>query len=262
MACFTFNRSSSILGHMPTFPRYPILHPAYLPLFASLLAGRERSFRADAHRLAQMIQPQPVTIGSIPEPAPAGLVLAVNHYHRPGFGAWWIALSLASVLPYETHWLITSAWVYPDSLRTRTITPLSRWVLRRIAKCYHFTPTPPMPPQPQDYNHRAAAVRKLLRTLDRMPLPVLGIAPEGADACDGTLQVPAPGVDHLLRILANRRLLLVPVGIHEADGQLRIQFGAPVLPGSLNAWVEGDLTGRVMSGIAALLPPHLRGAYA
>jgi hypothetical protein len=57
----------------------------------------------------------------------------VNQYSRPGFQAWWIALAVSALLDIDLHWVITSGWVYEDPLRSMTITPLSRFMLRRIA---------------------------------------------------------------------------------------------------------------------------------
>jgi hypothetical protein len=76
--------------------------------------------------------------------------LTINHYARPGFHAWWLALALSAVVPTDVHWIMTAAWTYSDGFRARTVTPLSRWLFGRIAQVYGFTSMPPMPPDPKD----------------------------------------------------------------------------------------------------------------
>lgn len=236
-----------------------------LPIAFSCLRNQSRSFQQDAVQLIRSVRPAPLVLGLPPEFSRPGLVVAVNHYHRPGFGAWWIALCLAASLPTRMHWMMTSAWVYPDRWRSWTITPLSRRVLVRLARCYGFTSTPPMPPRPQDFSARAAALRSLLRALGSMERPVLGIAPEGADAAGGVLQSPADGVDHLFHLLWKRGMHFVPVGVYEHDGRLTARFGERLdLPDPSGGPEPGrdSILEYVMRGIAACLPLKLRGDFA
>jgi hypothetical protein len=211
------------------------------------------------------VHPPAITLGTPPTSDDHGLVIAVNHYSRPGFGAWWIALSLAAAISQDIHWMMTSAWVYPDRLRSWTITPVSRWVIARIAHSYGFTTAPPMPPRTQDFSARAGAIRSLLRALDRVPNPVLGIAPEGYDSLDGSLQHPPDGVGHLLHHLWKRKMVIVPAGVYEENGTLITRFGDSLPPGGRSARSNGDrdqILNQVMYGIAACLPYSLRGVYA
>jgi hypothetical protein len=211
------------------------------------------------------IRPAAVVLGDPPTVSSDGLVLAVNHYNRPGFGAWWIALSIAAAMQADMHWMMTAAWVYPDRLRSWTITPLSRRVLTRVARSYGFTSTPPMPPRPRDDLARAVALRSLLHALDRSTCPVLGIAPEGFDSADGSLQRPAAGVGHLFQHLWKRGMKFVPVGVFEEGGRLITRFGPPLdaTVNSKNADPGAEqILERVMRGIAACLPPALHGHYA
>lgn len=249
---------------MPDSPAYPTIGPQLLPILLPLLLGRRRSFREDAQLLVQRIRPAAVVLGDPPVVSGNGLVLAVNHYNRPGFGAWWIALSIAAAVQADMHWMMTAAWVYPDRLRSWTVTPLSRWVLTRVARSYGFTSTPPMPPRPRDYLARAAALRTLLRALDKSTSPVLGIAPEGFDSGDGSLQRPAAGVSHLFHHLWLRGMTFVPVGVFEEGGRLITRFGPPldVATNTVNADPGAEqLLEQVMRGIAACLPPALHGHY-
>jgi hypothetical protein len=245
-------------------PEYPTIGLRQIPNIAAILLGRPRSFRQDALRLIRQVHPPPVIRGMPPASCCQGAVVAVNHYHRPGFGAWWIALSVAAAIEHEMHWMMTSAWIYPDRLRSWTVTPVSRWALTRIARSYGFTSSPPMPARAHEFAARAAAVRQLLRTLDRIPSPVLGIAPEGFDSTDGTLNQPPEGVSHLFQHLNKREMRFIPVGVYEEDGRLITQFGAPLQfgPSTAEGRDSGDaILERVMHGIAACLPASMRGCY-
>jgi hypothetical protein len=247
------------------YPNYPAFEPHVLSIVLPLLLARPRSFRQDAVRLTQRIRPAPLIEGTPPHVSDRGIVVAVNHYTRSGFGAWWIALSIAAAMPVETHWMMTSAWVYPDQLRSWTVTPMSRWVLARIARSYGFTSAPPMPPRLAEFGARATAVRSLLRYIDQVPEPVIAIAPEGSDSQDGTLQIPPAGVSHLFQHLYKRGMSLVPVGVFENRGRLITKFGEALdlTHESNSANIPGnEVLTQVMRGIAACLPAALRGRYA
>ena len=250
---------------MAKYPIYPSFEPYVLSTILPLLFAGPRSFRQDAVHLTRRIRPAPQIEGTPPQTCGRGIVLAVNHYNRPGFGAWWIALSIAAAVPFETHWMMTSAWVYPDRLRSWTVTPLSRWALARIARSYGFTSAPPMPPRPAEFGTRATTVRSLLRYIDQDPEPALAMAPEGSDSQDGTLQIPPAGVSHLFQHLDQKGMSFVPIGVFEDRGSLITRFGEPLdgsqAPNSTGILGDDVLT-LVMRGIAACLPAALRGRYA
>jgi 1-acyl-sn-glycerol-3-phosphate acyltransferase len=204
-------------------------HPHYsLPgtmvaqaLLSALLARdrqARRSFRADAQRCVARLRPPLRVYGQQHIPAQGPCVLTVNHYTRPGFGAWWIALALSAAVPAEVHWVMTAAWTYPDPLRAATLTPATRWFFRRLAAVYGFTAMPAMPPDPRDTVARAIAVRQVLAYVRETPRPIIGLAPEGGDSPDGALQPPPPGVGRFLLHLARQNLALVPVGSYEQEG--------------------------------------------
>ncbi len=170
----------------------------------ALLKGERRSFRADAIRCAGSLQPPLKIYGAENIPACGPCLVTTNHYTRPGFRAWWLALAVSAAVPAEVHWLITSAWTYPDRLRSATITPLTQWLLKRLAQVYGFTTLPPMPPDPADVLRRAEAVRRVLKFVRQSESPLIGLAPEGGDfAAPGRLAEPPPGVGrfilHLVR---------------------------------------------------------------
>jgi len=256
---------ASILGPMPASPRYPSLTPTTAQLALTLVAGRRRSFRKDAQEFVGRLSPPLRAEGHKPPLPLGGRVILANHYRSPGFRAWWIALALTAVLDEDIHWVMTAAWTYPDPLRSRLLTPLTRQFFRRLARTYGFSLMPPMPPAPHEAAARASAVREVLRYVAGHPQPVIGLVPEGGDSPGGDLGPPPPGVGRFISLLASRGLELLPAGVFEADGALCVHIGAPIA-GSVVA--EGapeardrQSAGRVMRAIASCLPERLRGSY-
>jgi hypothetical protein len=165
-------------------------------------------------------------------------LVTVNHYSRPGFRAWWIALGISAVIPAEVHWVVTAAWTFPGRWWRRYATPLSGWVLRQAASVYGFTSTPPMPPEPHEYAQRAWAVRRVLSYAHQAERPLIGLAPEGRDFPDGRLGPPPPGAGRFIQLLADAGLQILPVGAYEADGSFCLRFGPPYalqVPSGLSA---------------------------
>lgn len=190
----------------------------------SSVRSRKRSFRVDAQAAVAMLRPPLKVTGQAEIPSPC--VITINHYARPGFQAWWLALAVSAVLPVEVHWVVTAAWRYPDRLRSATITPLSRWILRRAAAVYGFTRMPPMPPRSEEDAQRAAAVRGILRYARQSDWPVIGLAPEGGDfAPPGEVAELPSGVGRLMLHLSGLGLTVVPVAAYEADERLWLNFG-------------------------------------
>lgn len=190
----------------------------------TVLRGGRRSFRADALAAMAGLRPPLKVIGQAQVPGPC--VITINHYTRPGFQAWWLALALSALLPVEVHWVVTAAWRYPDRLRSGTITPLSRWVIRRSSAVYGFTPMPPMPPRPDEVALRAKAVRQILRYAREAVCPVIGLAPEGGDfAPPGQVAQLPPGVGRMMLHLAHLGLAVLPVGAYETEDQFCLNFG-------------------------------------
>ncbi len=193
-----------------------------------MLRNQPRCFREDAERAASRL-PNPLRIigeGNIPKSGPC--LVTINHYSRPGFPAWWLAMAASAVIPADVHWIVTSAWTYSDRLRSESLTPISRWLFRRIAEIYGFSNMPPMPPNPQEVLQRAHAVRSVLNFVRNSPNPIIGFAPEGGDfALPGELAVPPPGVGRFILLLSQLGLAIVPLGIFELNNTLCLNFGKP-----------------------------------
>lgn len=247
------------------YPNYTYPAPLVFRIMTSLLFGQGRSFREDARRIISSQQPGILILGLefIPKQGPC--VITFNHYHRPGFQAWWLSLVVAAVVEQEMHWVVTNELTYPGKWYGFIGRPLSRWVLRRLAKLYGFTSMPPMPPRPQDAQARAKAVRQVLYQIRSTEKTMLGLAPEGCDDPDGSLCMPAAGAGRFGLLLATSGLSFVPCGIYESDGRLCLQFGPGYnlhIPAGLSP-SEKDLQAAriIMQNIANLLPASLQGEF-
>jgi hypothetical protein len=241
---------------MPPSYRYPAR--IAFSILADFFLGRKRSFFADAARLTEGILH--LEILANPPRGEGPYLFLVNHYSRPGFQAWWIAIALTSASGRELHWPMTSAWTFPDPLRSRLLTPLSEWALARFARMYSFTLMPPMPPRERDVEARADSVRRILR-LARRDKPSIGMAPEGMDSSDGSLMRPPSGAGRFISHLQSSGYTLVPVGFFEFGDACRLRFGVPFefprnLPGDPGAR-DRDAGKIVMEKIADLLPEEL-----
>jgi hypothetical protein len=128
---------------------------------------------------------------------------------------------------------MTGAWTYPDSAwRSRVLTPATWWAFRRVARVYGFVTMPPMPPDPSEVEARAMAVRQTLRLAKALaPLGgMVGLSPEGQDVRDAHLGEPPPGVGEFVTLLVRAGLPILPVGVAEREGRLRLSFGPAFVP--------------------------------
>jgi hypothetical protein len=200
---------------------------------------------------------------NIPRRGPC--VVAVNHYHRVGFGAQWLALAIAATVPTDMHWIMTGEWTYPGRWYASLGSIYSRFILQRLARIYGFTTMPPMPPRSKDAEARAASVRAVLGFVRHAQNPILGLAPEGHDPPSGVLTQPAPGLGRFGLLLSHAGLKFVPVGAYEEDGVFTLRFGETYelcVERDLSADEKDERAARIiMLNIAALLPMHLRGEF-
>jgi hypothetical protein len=227
---------------------------------------RHRDFKRDARACIENLYPPLRVLGgeNIPQHGPC--VVTVNHYHRDGFGAQWIALAIAACVPADMHWVMTGEFTYTGKWYESLGTIGSRLLLNRIAHIYSFTTMPPMPPRPKDVEARAASVRTVLEYLRRASEPILGLAPEGHDPPGGVLTRPASGLGRFGLLLSNMGLQFIPVGAYEAEGVFTIHFGEAYelsVPRDLSAdEKDAQAAQLIMKNIAGLLPLNLRGEFA
>jgi 1-acyl-sn-glycerol-3-phosphate acyltransferase len=201
---------------------------------------KHRAFSRDAQVAVSQLRPQPEVLGSDHVPLHGPCLVTCNHYSRPGFEAWWIALAISAAIAAcrapdadgEIHWVMTAAWTFPESeWRRRLLTPLTRWAFARAAHVYGFVTMPPMPPAPDELAARAAAIRRTLRLARQLVGSggMIGLAPEGQDVAE-RLGQPPPGAGSFIALLVRTGLPVLPVGVGERDGRLTVSFGPRFTP--------------------------------
>ena len=246
-------------------PRYPLPLRLFLSALLSTVRNRRRSFRADAQRCLARGQPALHVTGDEHIPVSGPALLTLNHYSRPGFQAYWIALAVSSLVPAEMHWTMTAAWTYNGSFKSYLMEKASRRLFPPLARTYSFTPMPPMPPRPSEVQARARAVRQVLAVAKSQPPPVLALAPEGQDTPGGRLIRPSAGAGRFLILLAQLGYPFYPLGVFESGGSLCLSFGPAYtleVPPGLNRDESDRYAGEVvMRAIARLLPEELKGEF-
>jgi len=244
----------------------------------SILFGKRRSFRRDGQACLERLSPPLQVRGEENIPAAGPGLITFNHYYRPGFSAWWMALALAAAVPAEIHFLMTGELTFPGKWYAPLGMSGSRWLLKRISRTYGFTTMPPMPPRPRDMEKRAGSVRAVLAYARAHPQAILGLAPEGGDQPGGILNWPAPGAGRFISLIAcpDRKTVveghqdlpgfnIVPVGVYEEAGSFHLNFGKAyflvVPPGLSTAEKDHRVAEIIMKAIAAQLPGRLRGNF-
>ena len=247
-------------------PRYVIPRILVAALIRDILFLRKRDFRRDAQACIANLHPSLEILGreNIPQHGPC--VITVNHYHRQGFGAQWLALTISALVPAKVHWVMTGEFTYPGKWYEAFGTMGSKILLKRIASVYGFSTMPPMPPREKDVEARTAAVRAVLKYVRQTREPVLGLAPEGHDPPEGVLSRPASGVGRFGLLLSKAGLQFIPVGAYEVGGIFHIHFSESYtlsVSQNLSPNEKDTQASRIiMQNIARLVPLHLRGEFA
>lgn len=203
-------------------------------------------------RIVERMEPSPLIEGLEHLPESPRLVLAANHYQRPGL---WIlhtaaVLTQALVRRYGTadppvRWIVTANWP-PIRVGPWKIASPGDWLLPRVAnvlQCY------PVSFAGQNPEFTAKSVRRILKDA-RTSDAAIGIFPEGVAGSAGKLTAPLPGVDRFLAHLGKAGRPVVPCGVSEA-GRFVIRFGAPIPAAEVAA--AADPAALAMERIAALL---------
>lgn len=246
-------------------PHYSYPPRTVLGLAANVLFGRRRSFRADGQACLARLEPPLRLLRAENVPTSGPCLITFNHYYRPGFDAWWMALAIAATAPVDVHFIMTGELTYPGKWYAPLGMTLSRALLRRLSKIYGFTSMPPMPPRPKDVQARARSVRAALAYAKEHPHAILGLAPEGGDQPGGVLNWPPSGAGRFLALLEGAGFPILPVGTYEEAGEFCLQFGEPFrlrLPSGVTNEARDRATARiVMAAIARLVPARLRGEF-
>jgi hypothetical protein len=247
------------------YPRYS--YPLRLApgLIANVLFGGERSFRRDGLACIERLKPSLQVLGkeNIPQGGPC--LITFNHYYRPGFSAWWMALALAASVPMDIHFVMTGELTFPGKWYAPLGMAGSRWLLKRFSRLYGFTAMPPMPPRPGDVEARARSVRAAFAYAKAHPQAILGLAPEGGDQPGGLVNWPPAGAGRFVLLLAEQGFPVLPLGCFEEAGAFCLRFGMPYrlqVPHGLGPDEKDRQAAQtVMSAIAAQLPERLRGEF-
>jgi len=232
-------------------------------------AQRPRSFARDAQTAVTRLHPALEVLGDEHIPTHGPCLVTCNHYSRPGLGAWWTVLAIAAAVAArrapdadpEIHWVMTAGWTFPESpWRHRMLTPLTRWAFARAAHVYGFVTMPPMPPDPREVEQRALAVLRTVRLARRAALEggMVGLAPEGRDF-PGGLGQPPEGAGEFIALLVRAGLPILPVGVSEPEGRLRVSFGSLFVPDISPERTRRDraVSRQVMAAVALQLPGTL-----
>jgi len=247
------------------FPHYAYPGGMVAGLALDFLLQRPHSFREDGLACIGRLKPGLQILGaeSIPHNGPC--LLTFNHYYRPGFNAWWMALALAAAVPVDVHFVMTGELTFPGKWYAPLGMAGSRWLLKRFSRIYGFTTMPPMPPRPRDVKERAQSVRRVLAYARSHPQAVLGLAPEGGDQPGGLLNWPPTGAGRFILLLAELGFPLLPVGCFEEAGAFCLHFGEAYqlkIPDGLTSKEKDVAVARsVMQRIAPLLPERLHGEF-
>jgi hypothetical protein len=247
------------------FPQYSYPSGMVAGLVFDFLFERAHSFREDGLACMGQLKPALRILGAENIPQSGPCLITFNHYYRPGFNAWWMALALAATIPVDIHFVMTGELTFPGKWFAPLGMAGSRWLLKRFSRIYGFTTMPPMPPRPKDVKVRVRSVRRVLAFARSHPLAILGLAPEGGDQPGGLVNWPPAGAGRFVLLLADRSFPVLPMGCFEEAGEFCLHFGEAyqlVVPDGLSS-KEKDCAAAtvVMQKIAPLLPERLRGEF-
>ncbi|MEW5719780.1 MAG: hypothetical protein AB1817_14210, partial [Chloroflexota bacterium] len=189
----------------------------------------------DSAVLLRGAHPPPRVLAPENIPAASPFILTVNHYDRPGLGAWWAIAVIATTIaaqrtrePREIHFAMAREWWYPRGIGKLVKQPLTRWFFGQIGKTYGMILLPPALDSGEFRGQATFAIRGAL-ALTRGENPALiGIAPEGQTGAGFCLRQPPSGAGLFLLLLTHDKIPVLPAGIFEDDNRaLTVRFGAP-----------------------------------
>lgn len=259
-------------------PRHRIPLPFVLAVAWSWLTGRRRSLLADAEYLVGRMNPRPVIEGEDNIPADGRFIIVANHYNRLGL---WIvlcgcAISVAVARRRATRddvrWVITSEWQNERLLGLPVPATLYRIAFGRTTRMFGMIT---MPVAPKDVRGRAAAlleIRSVLRPREggrdgrqtATLSSVVGIFPEHTEVAGLPLHEARKGTGLTFLHFSESGVPILPVGLAEIGGALRVRFGAPFalqVPKGPKEDRDNAAKEKVMVAVGRLLPRDLWGFY-
>lgn len=247
-----------------------IWHARLVASFFLALTGRPRSLSQDLGLLLQGAHPAPRALGDANIPPDSPFIVVVNHYDRPGLGAWWgAAIILPRIAakrtrePREVHFMMAREWWYPSGFGRWVKQPITRWAFGQLAKTYGLVALPPVVEQYRGTG--AYAIRRALALTRGEHPELVGLAPEGNTGAGQALCEPPSGGGLFLLMLAHDTIPFLPVGLYEED-TLIAKFGELFelqVPHTLpREQRDRQAVRQVMTRIGALLPEKMWGVYA
>lgn len=255
-------------------PQPPRYHHSLRLLIPALrvLRGKPSSISHDAALLLRGAHPTPRVLRIENIPACAPFLLIINHYDRPGLGAWWgggvIATTVAARRtrdPREIRMVMTREWWYPGGFGRLVKQPLTRWAFAQIARAYGILTLPPVL---DAYRGQGGLdVRRIIAVTRGDNPSLVAIAPEGHTGPNLSLCQPPDGAGLFLLMLTHDTMPCLPAGIFEdATNTLTVNFGAPFkfdVPKKLPKEERDHESARqAMIEIGKLLPEKMWGVYA
>ncbi len=211
--------------------------------------------------------PRALHIDNIPKSSP--FLLIVNHYDRPGLGAWWgaatIATTIATRCNREMRMVMAREWWYPKGFGRLVKQPLTRWAFGQIARAYGILTLPPVI---DEYRGQGGLdVRRVLAVTHGDNPALIVIAPEGRTGPNLSLCQPPNGAGLFLLMLTHDTIPCLPAGLYEDEtSTLTVNFGVPFkldAPQKLPK-EERDYAAvrQAMIEIGKLLPQKMWGVFA
>ncbi len=218
-------------------------------------------------------RPTPRVLNAENIPPASPFILAVNHYDRPGLGAWWGASVLFHAIaarrtcePRDVRMAMAREWWYPDRFGRAVKQPFTNWLFGRIAKAYGLIRLPPVLEDGTYRGQGTVAIRRALALTRGKQSQLVGLAPEGRTGDNLSLCRPLAGTGLFMLMLTHGTIPILPAGIYEDDDRaLTVNFGAPFrlcisrhLPRDER---DAGAARQVMIQIGRLLPERMWGAY-
>lgn len=248
---------------------YELPKPILAKAFWAFLRKKRRDTWSDASRAVRTLTNAPVIHGlqHVPEEGP--IVFLPNHYERKD-AVWvgWGAMALTDAVARSRdisrlgrmHWVMTDTWadcfIGPFHVNPKYL----GWVLKGFGDIYGIIRMPAHD-LPNHSSQRNRSARSLLEIFDYLKAgDCVAVHPE-AGGFETLIQPPA-GAGRVISCLDRRNVTLIPVGIHEENDHLVVNFGAPIEHGIFDGLDDRTSADTIMLRIAALVPEETRGVYA